>query len=40
MPIWRHVSVAMAEALYACRPLCIFNHPLFPGQRFVLNCKE
>ena len=31
------VTQALLEALYVGRAFCIFNHPLFPGQRFEIN---
>lgn len=33
--IQRQVANAIAEAVFHRRPYCMFNHPLFPKDRFV-----
>lgn len=32
----RELNIAMWEAQFNRVPHCIFNHPLFPGQGFIL----
>jgi hypothetical protein len=33
----RAYQTALSEAVLEERPMCVFNHPHFPGDRFILN---